>query len=108
MAKAPVKKQSTARKPAAKTPAKKPSKKAPARPAATKVRRTTAKSQSPQSFRVAREDRPFFSIKPNVQTLYWAILSFAVLALGLWVLNVNLQVQNLYNELDAQSVMKAE
>lgn len=103
-AKAPAKKKTTVRTVSAKTAPKKKvvAKKAPARPVSTtKVRRTkSARAAEMQSFKVARDDRPFVSARPNVQTLYWAILAFAVLALGLWVLNMNLQLQELYNQKD--------
>lgn len=101
-AKAPTKKKTTVRTASAKTA----SRKAPVRSvSATKVRRTTpAKAADMQSFKVAKDDRPFMSARPSVQTLYWAILGFAVLALGLWVLNMNLQLQELYDQKDREDL----
>lgn len=88
----------TAKKPAAK------SKAASARkmPAKT-VRKTTVrrkKAATPQSFKVYKQEKPFFSFKPDIQTIYWGILAAAVLSLGLWILSIHDQVQYLYDEID--------
>ncbi|PID30254.1 hypothetical protein CR983_02920 [Candidatus Saccharibacteria bacterium] len=96
---------STAKRPAAKaasarTKSTKPVR-AASKPRTTTVRRkSAAKSAEMQSFHLAEPDQDFLSFRPSIQTLYWSILALAIFSLGLWVLDLNLQVQELYNELD--------
>lgn len=45
----------------------------------------------------------FFSVKVTDQTIYWAILGFMVLALGVWVITINDKVQHLYDQIDQQN-----
>ncbi|MEO8691425.1 MAG: hypothetical protein ABI397_01420 [Candidatus Saccharimonas sp.] len=80
----------------------KPSTRARAVAAVKRVRKTSAKrSSSTKSFHRAAPDRPFFSLQPNIQTVYWIILAVPVIALGLWVSNISMQVQSLYDQIDA-------
>ena len=44
---------------------------------------------------------PFFTFELTKQTLYWAILCAIVLALGVWVMSLNIQVQKIYDQIDA-------
>lgn len=74
---------------------------APKRPAAKKTKVSVKKTQSLQSFRLSPQTTPFMSFKPSIQTVYWLILSLSVLGLGLWVINLSLQVQALYDRIDA-------
>ncbi len=67
---------------------------------ATTVRRTTTKSAAMQSFRVAKQSKPFFSLKPDIQTVYWTILAVCVLSLGLWVIDINNKVMRIYDQID--------
>lgn len=55
-----------------------------------------------KTFKVGKP-RNFFSIRITDQTIYWAILCFIVLALGVWVITINDKVQRLYDQIDAQS-----
>lgn len=48
------------------------------------------------------------SLRITVQTLYWLILSGAVLMLGLWVLNIHNKVQTIYDEIDRNTVIQQE
>lgn len=97
--KTPAKKTAAA---SSKKPVRAVAKKAPAKTTKTTVRRTKAKKPLHQakSFKMAKSDQKFFSLKPSVQTVYWAVFALAILALGLWVLNLNLELQQVYNEIE--------
>lgn len=89
----------TTKKPAKKTAVKR----APAKAASkTKVTRKAVPKQSGmQSFHRAPAPTPFFTFELTKQTLYWAILCAIVLALGVWVMSLNIQVQKIYDQIDA-------
>lgn len=55
-----------------------------------------------QSFKVGKV-RNFFSVRITDQTVYWSILCFLVLALGVWVVTIDDKVQRLYDQIDAKS-----
>ena len=81
---------------------KKTTKKAPSKP----VTRTHVKRVSPvkappmRSFAKANAPLPFFTFKFTQQTVYWLILSAFVLLLGVWVIRLNDQVQQIYDQID--------
>ncbi len=56
-----------------------------------------------KTFQVGKA-RNFFSIRITDQTIYWAILCFIVLALGVWVVTIDDKVQHLYDQIDAQII----
>ena len=89
--KKPATKATTTRKPtvkaAAKTPVRKPAAKKPA-VAAT------------QSFRPSSEKTPFMTFTFTMQSVYWLILSVLVLALGAWVMYLNVQIQEIYDQVE--------
>jgi hypothetical protein len=78
-------------------------KRAPAKTTSTtKVTRKSAPQYAEmKSFHRAKNPDPFFTFKITKQTLYWGILCAVVLALGLWVMNINDQVQKIYDQIDA-------
>jgi uncharacterized protein HemX len=92
--KKPVTKATATRKPAAKTTPK----------AAPKTaRKSTAKKQKAvavQSFRPSYESTPFMTFKFTTQSIYWLILSGLVLALGGWVMYLNVQIQEIYDQVE--------
>lgn len=76
-------------------------KRAPAKSTATKVTRVTRPAQTQmRSFRPAAVSEPFFTFRLTRETLYWLILSAIVLALGIWVTNINIKVQMIYDQID--------
>ena len=96
-------KASTPKKAAAKktVAAKAAPKKAPSKPITkTSVRRVRPTKARVQSFKRADESEPFLTFRITNQTLYWLILSLFVLALGMWVVNINDKVQKIYDEID--------
>ncbi|MEO5949807.1 MAG: hypothetical protein ABIP74_05365 [Candidatus Saccharimonas sp.] len=90
----------------AKKTAKRPTvKRAPAKSTSTTrvtTRKATADELEMRSFRRARTEA-FFTFRITRQTFYWGIICAAVLALGIWVLSINIQVQSLYDQIDAQN-----
>lgn len=102
------------------TAKKKPVAKAAAKPAAAKTtpkavkakaattrktapkKATTAKQKAAQlvSFRPTKEQAPFMSFNFTIQSFYWLILSVLVLALGAWVMYLNVQIQEIYDQVE--------
>lgn len=92
----------TKKKPAAKTPAKKP----------TAVRKTTVKATPKKqkivehrSFRPAQENTPFMTFQFTKQSVYWLVLSVLVLALGAWVMYLNVKIQSIYDQVEMNTQM---
>lgn len=61
------------------------------------------KIAAPQSLRLAKADKPFFTFAITQQTLYWAIICGAVLALGLWTIAIQINVNNIYDRIEMDS-----
>lgn len=84
----------TAKKPAkkivAKTKAKTPAKK-----------RTSKKVQPLRSFRRSPDPTPFVSFQLTKQTVYWSILLIFILVLALWILNLQIDIKQIYDTIDA-------
>lgn len=67
------------------------------------VRRHTKKSAKPaehRSFAVSRENTPFLTFKPSVQSLYWLIVGICSVALVAWVMYLTVKVQNIYDQIE--------
>jgi hypothetical protein len=83
-------------------------KKKPTTAKTTTTRKTTAKRPkiTPiQSFRRYDDTTPFMTFKFTQQSLYWLILSVVVLALGAWVMYLNVQIQNLYDQVEMNAAL---
>ncbi len=101
--KQPAKKKTTAKSAAKKAPVKKaPAKKAPAKKAPV-AKSKAKKAAEPQSFQLTKADTPFMTIAFTRQTLYWSILSIAVLAMGLWVVKIQNEINSIYDTIEAQT-----
>lgn len=94
---------------AKKTTKKQAPKKAPSRSnAKTTVRQVNVSksaSSSMKSFVPSPTTEPFFTFRISHQTLYWLILAVIVIALGLWVMDINDKVQRIYDNIDATNAM---
>jgi hypothetical protein len=77
-------------------------KKAPSRPAVKTTVKHVARPVKAEmrSFAPARPTEPFFTFRISHQTLYWFVLAIIVLALGIWVININDKVQRIYDQID--------
>ena len=51
------------------------------------------------SFKVAKEHTPFVSFKITDQTVYWSILLILILILGLWVLQIQINISDVLNQI---------
>ncbi len=77
--------------------------------AATKTTTTRKKTASkkvarPESFKAYADQTPFFTFRITHETFYWIILSSLVLALGVWVITLSMQVQRLYDQVEASNL----
>lgn len=73
-----------------------------------KSKKSTVKIPKHVSFRRTKDNLPFLTYKFTDQTLYWFILSTVVLVLSLWVINLHLEVQRIYNQIDANEAQISE
>lgn len=90
----------TAKKTAAKpTVHKAVAKKAPIHTVTKKTAATKARGKF-LSLTIVPDDQPFLTFRVTRQSLYWLIFSATILALGLWVLNLNMQIISLYDQID--------
>lgn len=64
----------------------------------------TKKPQQSQSFKVAPETQPFLSFNATRQTIYWAVFALAVLTFGLWLIMINVRLQDLYDQIDQNRI----
>jgi hypothetical protein len=87
----------TKKKPATKTTVKKPT---ATRKVTTKKPVKKTKVVAERSFRPSQEKTPFMTFKFTEQSVYWLILSVLVLALGAWVMYLNVKIQNIYDQVE--------
>ena len=59
-----------------------------------------AKSAELKSFKRCPEQQPFMSMKVTNQTVYWLIICVLAFALGTWILKVQHDVMDLYDQVD--------
>jgi hypothetical protein len=98
----------TKKKPAQKTTAAKAAPKTKAAAAKTTTRKVTTKKSPAKKqqavaagfFRPTKEEAPFLSFTFTTQSLYWLILSALVLALGAWVMYLNVKIQDIYDQVE--------
>lgn len=75
----------------------------------TTKKKTAAKSIKPmRSFVLAKETPPFFTLRFTHQTFYWTVLSLLVLALGIWVVTLNVRVQQLYDQVETSAAQSRD
>lgn len=89
---------STAKKPAAKKTA---SKKASAH--ATKA--ASKKPEHTQSLRLTKESQSFISSRITLQTVYWSILAIFILVIGVYILNVQLDILNTLEQIQQDAIL---
>jgi hypothetical protein len=82
-------------------------KKAPPAKAAAPRKTTSKKTKvvAPQSFRPYNDKTPFMTFKFTQQSIYWLILSVLVIALGAWVMYLNVKIQNLYDQVEINTAL---
>lgn len=62
----------------------------------TTKKRTAPKQQAFQSFKLAKEPRPFLSVAVTDDTLHWVIIGAAVVCFGLMVSTMQIQLYELF------------
>ena len=70
---------------------------------AAKAKKHTLLAADPpmQTLKLSRKDLPFFTLHITKQTIYWSILLVVVLVLQLWILNVQLDVIQTVDSINA-------
>lgn len=71
--------------------------------AAKKTHKSPAKKKAAvaeRSFQRSEEKTPFMTFEFTIQTVYWMVLSVIVLALGAWVMHLNVKIQNIYDQVE--------
>lgn len=74
--------------------------KKPVAKSAKATKTTRRKKSAVRSFKLSRQDTPFLTFALTIQTLYWTILSLAVLALGIWIIALQTRVNALYDQIE--------
>ena len=70
---------------------------------AKKASSKRASKRELRSFKVARSNRPFMSFQVTDQTVYWAVIGVLVIALGVWVTYLQVKINEIYDQVDANS-----
>jgi hypothetical protein len=73
-------------------------KKAPSRQVKARVSTKTAKSV--RSLRPTENTTPFMQTRFTVQSLYWVILGAVVIAFGLWLASLQMEINKIYDQID--------
>lgn len=56
-----------------------------------------------RSFVLTKDTPPFVSFRITHQTVYWSILSLLVLVLGVWVIMLNVKINQIYDHVQVNS-----
>lgn len=59
-----------------------------------------SKAAKMQSLKLAPETENFMSVKMTMQTVYWVIICLLSLAFALWILTVQADINNLYDQIE--------
>ncbi|MEI6850460.1 MAG: hypothetical protein WCK26_00670 [Candidatus Saccharibacteria bacterium] len=52
-----------------------------------------------ESFQMSKDSTPFLQFLITEQTIYWMILLTLILALGIWVLSIQIEISNLLDSI---------
>lgn len=74
-----------------------------AAPKAVKHSKKTTSSEY-QTLRLSKADRPFLSTTLTNQTFYWLIIAVIVLALGGWIVHLQIKINEVYDAIDANQI----
>lgn len=67
----------------------------------TKSTKSSAtQSSSPRSFRLERSQVDFMKPAFTIETIYWILLSMAVLALGIWIATLQMRINAIYDQIE--------
>ena len=85
---------------------KKPTTSSAARTAAAKkpvvaTRKPAARRPAPKrTVAATNQPAPFMSVQPTAETVYWLLFGAAILGLGVWVLNLTVKINDIYDQID--------
>ena len=72
--------------------------KAPVKKAAP-AKRTAKRSSASRT-----SEREFMSMQTNRETAYWVVLGVVVVVFGVWVNNLQMDIQEIYDQIDASTM----
>lgn len=70
----------------------------------TPSKTTVKKAETMRSFHRAPSDKEFFTFRITNQTLYWSIFSIVVLAFGIWIIQLQIEIQGLYDAIELNNM----
>jgi len=83
--------------------------KAPAKKKSTVTRKAPARKAKASGLRahvgLRREETPFMTFRVTKQTVYWAVLGAVVLIFSMWLLQLQMDIQAIYDEIEANAVI---
>lgn len=59
------------------------------------------RTNAQRSFKVSKPITPFFTFQLTKQTLYWLVIGGVVLLFGIWLLELQSDIQSIYDSIDA-------
>lgn len=68
------------------------------KPAAT-TKKAAARKTNSKAAPVVHQTN-FFTVRPTIETAYWLVFGMAILALGVWVLNLTIKINAIYDQID--------
>ncbi len=80
-------------------------KKAPAKkkPAAKSSKAAVKKAPSSRVLAIQPEQEDFMNFRVNRETVYWIVLGAVVILFGLWIMQLQSDIQKIYDDIDASS-----
>lgn len=87
---------------AKKKPRKKPTSKKPVKKSSTSVAARPA-SVTHRSFQRSANSAEFMRARFTEQTVYWLIIGAAVIGLAIWVLSIQVRLNDMYDAIDTQT-----
>ena len=85
------------------TTKKAPVKKKPVTKTTVSKRSSVAKSNSSRVLAIQPEQEDFMTFRVNRETVYWAVLGAVVILFAVWIMQLQADIQSLYDDIDANS-----
>ena len=85
------------------TTKKAPAKKKPVAKTTVKKVSKSTKSTSSRVPSIQPEREDFMTFRVNRETVYWAVLGAVVILFGLWIMQLQADIQSIYDDIDAST-----
>lgn len=85
------------------TTKKAPAKKKPVTKTTAKKVSKSTKSNSSRVLAIKPEQEDFMTFRVNRETVYWAVLGAVVILFTMWIMQLQADIQSLYDDIDANS-----